>query len=397
MTSIPQVALKPGKIRAFLHHHPWVLEPSIAWTKGNPADGQEVVVTSDQGQFLARGIFNGRSRIRVRLYSWQEDEALDERFWQRRLDRALALRELIGYQAPDGAARLVFSESDGLSGLVVDRFADYLVVQVTALAVAERLGTLLPLLADRIRPRGVLVRAEPTMARAEGIELAEGACMGQMPEGPIEVNDGGLRYRVDLAEGQKTGFYLDQRENRRAAAGYMRGRRVLDLFCYTGAFSLASAAWGGAVECLGYDASARAVELARENAAANGLTGVRFEVGDAFRVLDDLAAAGQRFGAVVLDPPKFTRHRGGLADALRAYHRINRMAMEIVEPGGVLVTCSCTGAVSPADFGQMLLGAAQQSRRTLQLLEQRGASPDHPVAIHVPETQYLKCFIARVE
>lgn len=397
MPAAAQVALKPGRARAFLHHHPWVLEPSIAWIQGNPADGQEVELISEKQQFVGRGIYNSRSRIRVRLYAWREDEPLDAEFWQRRLDRALALRQLIGYDQPDGAARLVFSEADGLSGLVVDRFADYLVVQITALAIAQRLDAILPMLVERVRPRGVLLRSEPAMAKAEGITLAEGVRYGEIPAEPIVLNDGGLRYRVDLAEGQKTGFYLDQRENRRTAAGYLRGRRVLDLFCYTGAFSLAAAAWGEAAECLGFDTSARAVELARENAAANGLSNVRFEAADAFRVLERYAAAGERFGAVILDPPKFTRHRGGLAEALRAYHRINRLAMELVEPGGVLVTCSCTGAVTPTDFFQMLLGAAQQSRRTVQILEQRGASPDHPVAVHVPETQYLKCFIARVE
>jgi 23S rRNA (cytosine1962-C5)-methyltransferase len=210
------------------------------------------------------------------------------------------------------------------------------------------------------------------------------------------VADRGLRYQVDLAEGQKTGFYLDQRENRRAAAGCFRGRRVLDMFCYSGGFSLAAAAWGAARECLGVDSSPKAIEGARANAALNGLANVTFQTGDAFAVLESLVAAGKRYGGVVLDPPKFARARRALDDALRAYHWLNRLGMSLVEPGGILVSCSCSGLVTREDFRHVILGAAQQTGRQVQLLEQRGASPDHPVALGCPESEYLKCFICRV-
>jgi 23S rRNA (cytosine1962-C5)-methyltransferase len=233
------------------------------------------------------------------------------------------------------------------------------------------------------------------MARAEGIELRDGPYWGDIPDGPLLLADGGLRYEVDLAEGQKTGFYLDQRENRRAAAGYLRGQRVLDMFCYTGGFSLTAAA-AGARETLGYDASQKAVDLARSNAVRNGIGNARFETGEGFAVLESLAAAGQRFGGVVLDPPKFTRSRRAVDEALRAYHYLNRLAISLVEPGGILVTCSCSGLVTRDDFFFMLLGAAQQAGRQIQLLEQRGASPDHPIAVNCPESEYLKCFIGRV-
>jgi 23S rRNA (cytosine1962-C5)-methyltransferase len=388
--------LKPRKARPFFGRHPWVLDSAIDRIEGTPGDGDVVDLISDRGEFIARGIFNGRSRIHVRLYTWDPNEAIDEAFWRRRLETAWRLRADLGYTDPAGAARLVFSEGDGLSGLVVDRYADYLVIQATALAMAIRLPQIVPMLVELAQPQGILLRTERDIVRAEGLDLAEGLQWGHGPDGPVEIVDRGLRYAVDLSEGQKTGFYLDQRENRHAAAGYLRGRRVLDMFCYTGGFSLAAAAWGQAGEVLGIDSSQRAVAQAQANATRNGLDRVRFEAAEAFPKLQSLVAAGERFGGVVLDPPKFARNRASVDEALRAYHRLNRMAVELIEPGGILVTCSCSGHVSRDDFFMMLVSVAQQSGREVQVLEQRGAAPDHPVSTTCPETEYLKCFICRV-
>jgi 23S rRNA (cytosine1962-C5)-methyltransferase len=201
---------------------------------------------------------------------------------------------------------------------------------------------------------------------------------------------------VDLRTGPKTGFYLDQRENRQAAATYLGGRRVLDLFCFSGGFSLAAAKLGGAHEVLGIDSSDKAIALARANAELNGVTNARFVQEDCFQALERRVAAAERFSAVILDPPKFTRTRQSVNDALRAYHRINRLAVELLEPDGILVTCSCSGSVSREDFLAMLAGVAQKTRRGLQVLEQRGAAPDHPVSPTCPENEYLKCFVCRV-
>jgi 23S rRNA (cytosine1962-C5)-methyltransferase len=388
--------LKPRKARPFFGRHPWVLDSAIDRIEGSPADGDVVDLCAHDKRFIARGIFNSRSRIHVRLYTWNEAEALDEAFWRRRLEAALQLRGLLGYDQPQGAARLVFSEGDGLSGLIVDRYAEYLVVQVTALAVAVRLPQIVAMLVELARPQGILLRSEHDIVRAEGLDPAPWLPWGQIPEGPIEILDQGLRYGVDLAEGQKTGLYLDQRENRTAAARYMNGRRVLDMFCYTGGFSLAAAALGKAREVLGFDASQRAVAQARANAERNGLGNVRFESGDAFDSLHALKTAGERFDGLVLDPPKFARSRSGVDDALRAYARLNRLAIEVLAPGGILVTCSCSGHVTRDDFFFMLVNVAQQSGRDIQVLEQRGAAGDHPVAATCPETEYLKCFVCRV-
>lgn len=394
--AVGQAVLKPRKARPFYGRHPWVLDSALARVDGAASDGDVVDLVNDAGKFVARGIFNSQSRIRVRLYTWDINQPLDEAFWRARLAAAVALRRDLGLDRADGAARLVFSEADGLSGLVVDRYADWLCMQVTGLGIARRLDAFVPILRELTAPRGIFIRTEKGVASAEGIDLRDGLIWGEAPVGPAFISENDLRYGVDLAEGQKTGFYLDQHDNRRAAASYMRGRRVLDMFCYSGGFSLNAAVHGAAHEVIGFDSSAKAVALAQANAELNGVTTARFENADCFKALEALAANGERFGAVVLDPPKFARSRRSVDDALRAYHRLNRLAVDVLDPGGILVTCSCSGHVSREDFLYMLLGVAEQTGRQLQVLEMRGAAPDHPLSVTCLETEYLKCFICRV-
>ena len=372
-----------------------MLDSAIDRVEGAPADGDVVELISDRDQWVARGVINGQSRIRVRLYTWREAEALDDAFWRRRLEAALRWRGWLFPEEQETAVRLVSSEADGLSGLIVDRYADYLVVQVTALAIARRLDRLAPLLAELARPKGILVRGDREMSRLEKLSLPDELAWGQTPEGPVFVSEHGVRYGVDLEGGQKTGFFIDQRDNRKAAAGYFRGRRVLDLFCYTGGFALCAAA-GGAGETLGIDSSAKAIALAKANAELNGLANVRFEAADCFKSLEALAGEGRRFGGIVLDPPKFARNRQGVEEAMRAYHHLNRQAVELLEPDGILTTCSCSGHVSREDFLHMLAEAAQRSGRDIQVLEQRGAAADHPTSVTCLESEYLKCFVCRV-
>lgn len=391
-----RAVLKPRKARPFYGRHPWVLDSAIERIEGIAADGDVVELVSDKGKFIARGLYNSRSRIRVRLYTWQKTEPLDAAFWRRRLEAAVGLRKDLGYDDPQGAARLVFSEGDGLSGLVVDRYGQYLAIQVTALGIAMRLAEIVPILVDLVHPRGIVIRTERGMTQAEGLDLRDGPYWGDMPKGPAFIHEHGLRYGVDLAEGHKTGFYLDQRENRRAAAALTRARRVLDMFCYSGGFGIAASALGEAREVLGVDSSEKAVAMARANAELNGRANCRFQTGDCFEVMESLVADGERFGAVILDPPKFARSRSALQEALRAYHWLNRLAVQLLEPGGILVTCSCSGHVRREDFFDMLLGVAQQTGRDIQVLDQRGASPDHPTAVTCPESEYLKCFLCRV-
>ncbi len=393
--ALARAVLKPRKARPFFGRHPWVLDSAIDHLEGEAADGDVVDLLTENGKFIARGIYNSHSRIRVRLLTWEAPQLLNDTFWRKRLAAAVQLRQDLGYLTPSGAARLVFSEADRLSGLVVDRYADWLSVQVTGLGMARRLPQLVPMLVELTGARGVMVRTEKGVAQAEGIDLRDGLYWGEAPTGPVFIEEHGLKFGVDLAEGQKTGFYLDQRDNRRTAAEYFRGRKVLDMCCYSGGFSISAAVLGQARDVLAVDTSEKAVALTRANAELNGTKAVRTQTGDAFHTLQQLLAQGERFGGIVLDPPKFARSRGAVDEALRAYHKLNRTAVELLEPGGILVTCSCSGHVTREDFLDMLSGVAQQSHRDLQILEQRGAAPDHPVSATCLESEYLKCFILR--
>jgi len=392
---LPQVVLKPQKRGTFAARHPWVLAKSVEPLSPPPADGAVVDLVTAEGGWVARGIYNGQSHIRVRLYTWNRHEPLDVAFWRTRLAAAFDLRRTLGYDDPQGAARLVFSEGDGLSGLIVDRYGPYLVVQMAALAMQARRATLVELLAELAEPHGIIVRTDRKIAQAEGIAAQDGLAWGQPPAAETLVREHGLAYHVDLGEGQKTGYYLDQRENRRVAAGYLRGRRVLDMFCYVGGFALAAARLGPAAEVLGVDSSQKAIDAARRNAAINGLDHVRFETGESFDVLESLRQSGRRFDGVILDPPRFAGSRASVDQALRAYHRLNRLGVELLEPGGILITCSCSGRVSREEFRRVLHGVSQKTRRDLQIIEQRGAAGDHPVATACPESEYLKCFVCR--
>jgi 23S rRNA (cytosine1962-C5)-methyltransferase len=394
---VATVVLKPKRARPFFGRHPWVLDTAVLRVDGAPADGDVVDLATHDGTFVARGLWNAASRLRVRLYAFDAATRLDDPFWAGRIAAAVGLRRALGLDDRAGAARLVNSEGDDLSGLIVDRYGEWLSVQVTALAMARRLDALCDALESLVAPRGILLRgAERGLAKLEGLHLPDRLVRGVAPAGPIFVTEHGLKFGVDLAEGQKTGFYLDQRDNRQAAARFARGRRVLDMFCYSGGFAVACAKNGGARSVLACDSSAKATALAKANADLNGAANVAVETADAFEKLAALKSAGERFGMVVLDPPKFARSRASLDDAMRAYHRVNRLAVDLLEPGGILVTNSCSGAVSREDFLVMLAGVAQRSGRMLQLLECRGAALDHPVNAGCLEGEYLKCVIARV-
>lgn len=391
-----QVVLKPRKARPFFGRHPWVLDSAVDRVEGSPADGDVVDLLTDQGKFIARGVINSHSRIRVRLYSWNATEALDETFWRARLQAAAELRTRLGLDDRGQAARMVSSEGDHLSGLVVERYGDQLVVQVTSLALATRLSLLVPMLVDIWQPRGILLRTEREMNKAEGLTLEEGPLWGTVPDEPVFFAEHGVRYGVDLRAGQKTGFFLDQRDNRLAAARFARGKRVLDVCCYTGGFSLAAAMLGGAHEVHGIDSSAKAIALARAHAELNGQTRLHFTEADAFQQLDNLNREGERYGLVIVDPPKYARTRQHVEEALRGYHHLNRLAVGVLEPGGILVTCSCSGHVTREDFLFMLAEVAERTGRPIQVLETRGAAVDHPVSASCLESEYLKCVIARV-
>ena len=394
---VATVFLRPKRARPFFGKHPWVLDSAVLRVEGTPAEGDVVDLATHDGTFVARGLWNASSKLRVRLYAFDAATRLDDALWASRIASAVGLRQSLGLDDRAGAARLINSEGDALSGLIVDRYGAWLSVQVTALAMSHRLDTICDTLESLLSPKGILLRgAERGLAKLEGLHLPDRLVRGSAPTGPIFVLEHGLKFGVDLTEGQKTGFYLDQRDNRQAAARFARGRRVLDMFCYSGGFATACSVSGQARNVLAVDSSAKATALAKANADLNGATNVIVETADAFEKLAEVSSAADRYGMVILDPPKFARSRASLDDAMRAYHRINRMAVDALEPGGILVTCSCSGSVSRDDFLVMLSGVAQRSGRTIQLLECRGAAPDHPVSASCLEGEYLKCVIARV-
>jgi 23S rRNA (cytosine1962-C5)-methyltransferase len=395
--TVPRVVLLPRRARPFFSRHPWVYAGAIDRLDGEPADGDEVELVSHAGNFVARGLWNSRSKIRVRLYSWTPELLLDETFFRSKIDAAVSLREsTLHLTGSNRACRLIFSEGDGLSGLIVDRYDQWLVVQFTSLALGQRRDLVAALLGERVQPRGILLRTERGIGKLEGLELQDGLLWGEPPAGPVVIEEDGLQFLVDLAEGQKTGFYMDQRENRATVARYAAGRRMLDGFCYTGGFAL-HAAHAGATAVLGVDVSESALALASANAQRNSLANVTFVREDVFRQLDNLVAAGERFGLVVLDPPKFARARNALEEALRGYRRLQSQALKLLEPDGILVICCCSGLIDMTMLEELLAQLAVEQRRDVQILERRGQAADHPVAVTCLESSYLKCLITRVQ
>ncbi len=398
--SVPAVVvtLKPRHALPFFKRHPWVFAGAIRSVNGDPQPGDEVVLQSHEGEFIARGLFNPHSQIRVRLYSWDQEASLDRAFWKARLQSAFQLRDgLFGRTGDVTAYRLLNSEADGVSGLTVDRYDRWLSVQFTSLAIARRQELLIELLVELTQPAGIVLRTEKGLRDAEGLEISDSLLWGEPPPRPLTVVEHGLKWEVDLTEGQKTGGYLDQRDNRRTLARYVHDQRVLDVFCYAGGFGLGALVWGGAREVVAVDSSEPALQLAQRNAELNGVADRWRSVrADGFKALENLRDAGERFDTVVIDPPKLTRTRAALPQAMRAYHSLNRLAVSVLKPGGLLVTCSCSGLVTRDDFEQMLADVAIQSGRDLRIIEIRGAASDHPVSPFCPENEYLKCYFCHV-
>lgn len=391
------VFLKPKRAQPFFGRHPWVFAGAIDRVDGNPPDGAVVDLRSSAGNFVSRGLFNSQSKIRVRNYSWDESELFTRDFFATRLDRAMALRHDVLHlnTGPNAAYRVVFSEADGLSGMVADRFGEFATVQFTSLALAQRKQVLGELLQEKLRVRGVYLRTERGIGTLEGLELHDGPLTGETPPVEVVIEENGLQFAVNLTEGQKTGYYLDQRDNRAAVAKLSAGRRVLDAFSYSGGFGIYAAKGGAsAVECV--DASEPALKLAERNAVLNGLGQMTFTRADVFHYLGDLAGAGKKFDLVVLDPPKFARNRAAIPKALQGYRKLHQQALKLLDRDGVLVSCCCTGLITSEMLEDVIAQVSTDAKRDVQILERRGPSADHPVSVSCRESTYLKCVIARV-
>lgn len=394
----PVVRLKPGKDRSHFERHPWVFAGSIHRVEGNPETGAEVRVESSAGELIGHGLFNWSSKIRVRIYRWNE-QPLDADFWKQQLRRAIDLRlQMFCIESPERrACRLLFSEGDGLSGLTVDRYGDWLLTQWTSAALWTHRDLIAQHLIELLQPAGIWARTEQGLADLEGMTANDSLLWGAAPPPTIELTENGVHFGVNVLVGQKTGYYFDQRDNRRAIAKYTVGANVLDVCSYTGSIGLNALVLGNAAKVLAVDSSRPALELATANAARNGvLDRYETEVSDAYDKLESLVQSNQLYDVVILDPPKMARTQAGLRKAEQGYVRLNRLGMQVVRPGGFLVTCSCSGLLNADSFAHILTTAALQTGRELQFVEQRGQAPDHPISAHCPETSYLKCTICRV-
>jgi 23S rRNA (cytosine1962-C5)-methyltransferase len=363
---------------------------------GGAVDGDVVrVVTSRKSgntSPLGLAFFNASSMIRLRLID-RRAKLADEAFWRERIKSALDLREHLGLPNDDDTAyRLVFSEADGIPGLIVDRYDDVIVLQTLSAGADRLMPTWLEIFDELIQPRAVVERNDTRSRGLEGLEKRSGMLFGELT-GPIEIREGGIRLLVDPLAGQKTGYFLDQRENRRRAGEIARGR-CLDMFCYQGGFGLQMAR-GGAEQVVLVDQSDRSLESARAAAQLNELSVETVEA-NAFDFLREQQAAGARFDVVVLDPPAFAKNKGAIERATRGYKEINLRAMKLLNPGGVLITSSCSYHMRAQQLEDVLHAAAVDSGRTLQVLERRSQARDHPERLGFPESHYLKCFVLRV-
>ena len=371
--------------------HPWVFASDIERVEGNFEPGDVVDVVSSHNTYLGRAFYNPKSQISLRMLT-THDEPVDEAFFRRRVQEAWDYRNQF---CDPASCRLIFSESDFLPGLIVDKFGDYLVVQSLCLGIEKWKQSIVRDLAEIVHPKGVWERSDVPVRRLEGLEQTTGLLYGEVPDS-IDMVENGLRFVVDVKNGQKTGFFLDQKENRAAIAPLCKGARVLDCFCHNGSFSLHAAKYG-ARSVLGVDISEEALEVARLNAENNGLSDVvTFEAHNCFDHLRELTDAHEQFDVVILDPPAFTKTRAAVESALRGYKEINLRGMKLVRKGGFLVTCSCSQHVSPEQFRDMINQAARDSKTKLRLVENRTQGHDHPILPASPETQYLKCMILQV-
>jgi 23S rRNA (cytosine1962-C5)-methyltransferase len=387
-----RLTLRPGHDRRLRSGHPWVFSNEIASLGTGIQDGCDVEIISASGEFLGCGYYNSRSLIAARLLSRQRSP-LDDDFFRTRIATAATYRT--GLYPENTAVRLVHGESDGLPGLVVDRYGPVLSVQLLTLGMDMRRAQLIRLLQELFAPQAIVLRNDVAVRELEGLEQQVEVAAGALP-GELVIDENGLSFAVDVLGGQKTGQFLDQKENHLALQGRVAGRRVLDLFCYAGSWAL-HAAHFGAAEVLGIDISNGAVALCRKNAALNGLEQrCRFERADVFDFLRDQGRSRERYGAIVLDPPAFVKSKKRLDEVVKGYLTVNRRAFELLDPGGYLFSCSCSYHMERELFLETLRKAAAQAGRDVRLLELRGQAYDHPVLLACPETDYLKCAVLQV-
>ncbi len=388
--------LKPGREKSLQRRHPWVFSGAVAKIKGDPQAGDTVEIRSAEGGFLGRGAYSPSSNIVARIWTWRESEAVDAAFFRRRLEAALAARQAVVSREESDALRLVYAESDGLPGFIVDRYGDTLVMQVgTAGAEAWR-DTVADLLLELTGAKGIYERSDADARELEGLPPRSAPLRGE-PATETVIREHGLSLKVDIAHGHKTGFYLDQRANRARVGLLAKEREVLNCFSYSGGFTLHALA-GGAKSVLSLDASGDALALGAENVRLNSLPEDRVQwlEGDAFKALRKFRDEGRKFDLVILDPPKFAPTAAHAEKAARGYKDINLLGFKLLRPGGLLATFSCSGGIDAALFQKIVAGAALDAGVDATIVDYLHQGPDHPISLAFPESAYLKGLICRV-
>ncbi|PYF75713.1 class I SAM-dependent rRNA methyltransferase [Pedobacter nutrimenti] len=391
------VFLKKGKEKAAVQRHPWIFSGAIEKIKGSPENGEVIKVLAADKEFLAYGYYNAQSRVAIRLLEWDENVHIDKAWYQQKLQNAISARQHVLKNGETNTCRLVFSEADFLPGLIVDQYADFLSLQILSAGIEKAKEDIIDILKKELHPKGIFDKSDAGARAHENLELNPGLLWGETPPEFIEVSENGIRYHINIAEGQKSGFYCDQRDNRRILAEYTTGKNVLDCFCYSGGFTLNSLAMGAA-KVTSVDSSALAIETLKHNIVLNNFETHRQQSiqSDVNKQLRTFKENGQKFDVVVLDPPKYAPSRSALDRAARAYKDLNRLGMLLLEKGGLLATYSCSGAVDIETFKQIIAWAALDAGKEVQILKQFNQPEDHPVRLSFPEGEYLKGLLLRV-
>jgi 23S rRNA (cytosine1962-C5)-methyltransferase len=392
-----EVILKKGKEKAALQRHPWIFSGALDRVKGSPANGEVVRVLAADKEFLAYGYFNEKSRVAVRMLEWDETKTIDREWYQQKIRTAIASRAHVLRNGDTNTCRLVFSEADFLPGLIVDRYADFLSLQILSAGIENAKEDIINILREELQPTGIFDKSDATARTHEDLEVANGLLWGENPPEFLEVKENGIMYHINIAGGQKSGFYCDQRDNRQILAAYTPGKTVLDCFSYSGGFSLNSLK-AGATHVTSVDSSALALETLQQNIDLNGFDKAQSTVvqSDVNKQLRALKEEGKKFDVIVLDPPKYAPSRSALDRAARAYKDLNRLGMGLLESGGLLATFSCSGAVDIETFKQIIAWAALDAGKEIQIVKQFSQPEDHPVRISFPEGEYLKGLLLRV-
>jgi 23S rRNA (cytosine1962-C5)-methyltransferase len=391
------VILKKGKEKAALQRHPWIFSGALDQVKGSPVNGEVVKVLAADKFFLAYGYYNEKSRVAVRMLEWDESKTIDRDWYQQKIRTAIASRAHVLRNDDTNTCRLVFSEADFLPGLIVDRYADFLSLQILSAGIETAKAEIISILREELNPKGIFDKSDATARTHEDLEINNGLLWGENPPEFLEVKENGILYHINIAGGQKSGFYCDQRDNRQILAAYTAGKSVLDCFSYSGGFSLNSLKHG-ASHVTSVDSSALALETLQQNIGLNGFaaesnTVIQSDVNKQLRVFKE---EGKKFDIIVLDPPKYAPSRSALDRAARAYKDLNRLGMGLLESGGLLATFSCSGAVDIETFKQIIAWAALDAGKEVQIVKQFSQPEDHPVRISFPEGEYLKGLLIRV-